>query len=220
MSFNKTLLVLALISGGVTAAPVITKVYIVVHDDESMHPTGALYRIGPEPGKREWIADIAADGTINPTHTCTGSEKLRVQPSQYGLQAIDDAIVCTENPRFRFFLPILASTAPFRTASGAAIAGNYAAAHMQFSAIAAQARANGEPENARIASDAAVQSAAKVLGDANLDKFIARDSTQNDALVLTPVGEKKLKQFQREAMIPATGKLDFATQKAMVGRVR
>jgi len=73
----------------------------------------------------------------------------------------------------------------------------------------------GEIVRARAAGEAAIVTTAVTLGDRNLDKYVVRDPAQDNALVFSPVGIRKLRELQRNSNLPETGKLDFLTQRRL-----
>lgn len=198
------------------ADKVLEKVQIVVKSSGKDVPTaGRLYKVLEGQSSREFVANVEADGTLDAPYTCKSPARIWAEPKRQDVTTEDEPRPCGGNMVFQFHLPMLAHSSAFSRGFELSSVGKPAAAQRVFSDVASRAAAAGDEKVAAAASNAAVAAAATVLGDQTLSRFVTRDVAQNKGLVLTKEGKDTLKEFQREAKIDVTGKLDFPTQRAM-----
>lgn len=203
-------------SAGAAADKVLEKVRIVVKSSGKDLPTaGRLYKVLEGQSSREFVANVEADGTLDAPYTCKSPARIWAEPKRQDVTTEDEPQPCGGKMVFQFHVPMLANSSAFSKGFELFSVGKPGEAQRVFSDVASRAFAAGDEKVGAAASNAAVASAATALGDKTLSKFVMRDIAQNQGLVLTQEGEDTLKQFQRDANIGVTGKLDFPTQKAM-----
>lgn len=207
---------LAICAAVPAADRVVDKVRIIVNSSGRILPTeGRLYRIMEGFSTREFVANVAADGKLDAPYTCKSPARIWAEPRRQDVTTEEEPRPCGGEMVFQFHVPLFAQTSDFSKGVELSSMGKTAAAQRVFSEAAVKAAARGDDKTAAAASNAAIAAAATALGDTTLSKLVTRDVAQNKSLVLTKAGKDTLKEFQSGAKLEATGKLDFATQKAM-----
>lgn len=220
----KPILILMFAAAGANATAadkLLEKVRIVVRSSGKEVPAeGRLYKVLEGQSNREFVANVNADGTLDAPYTCKSPVRIWAEPKRQDVTTEDEPRPCSGNMLFQFHVPLFAESPEFTKGFDLYTLGKPGAAQRVFSNVAARAANAGDDEVAAAASNAAVAAAATVLGDKTLSRLVTRDIAQNKGLVLTQQGKKTLKEFQREANIDVTGKLDFPTQKAMEKKMK
>ena len=215
----KTILLIVLAAICAHANPadkVLNRVRIVVKSSGHDLPTeGRLYKVLEGQNSREFIANVAADGTLDAPFKCKSPARIWAEPKRLDVTSAEEPQPCGGSMVFQFLVPMIAHTSSFAKGMEFSSAGKAGAAHRAFSEVAAAAVAQGDARAAAVASNAALATAATVLGDKNLSTMVAGGNAQNKGLVLTTQGKQAVMDYQRDAKINVTGKLDFPTQKAM-----
>jgi hypothetical protein len=174
---------------------------------------GRLYKVSQASPEREHIADIDEKGVPSPSVECDKTEKFLAEPEIALVSGDKRPKFCSEKLAFSYRISKLISY-DFSRAKQLASSGQFGTAHILFSNIYEASKTN-DPIEANLAQEGAVTTAAIVMGDPNLEKFVVRDPMQDYLLVLSPRGVKQVKMIQVGANLPATGMLDFFTQKAI-----
>ncbi len=191
----------------------VVEVSMRVRDLRGEYPTGGLlYRVID--GRRKHVANVDDKGKPDRKVECSLAEEFEAQAESPFDRAIDPIrLSCSTKLAFNFRRSIQAVNLP-------ELSSQYLYTHAGpssavFTSYSAQLFAKGEIDAATSLQEAAVAAAAVQLGDTKMEKYVGRDPSQGFKLVLTAEGVDALRTTQKQAGIPTTGKLDFATQKIL-----
>lgn len=176
---------------------------------------GALYKVSG--GARRHVADIADDGKTDNEVKCEQGDRFEAKAESYFDRPIAPVrIACGPILNFTFTRAILTSS-PEGLASPLTDVAVAPAVYSNYAAIFQKA---GQATAARTLNEAAIASAAKLLGDTRLDTLVGRDPLQNYLLVFNNDGVAALKAIQQSGKIKQTGQLDAATQSLLAGQAK
>lgn len=189
----------------------ITQVFLTVRQGQSNRPTaGLLYRVFAD--RREYVADIGADGKLSVPVKCTATDNFEAQSeSKLDLASTPARRPCGQPLAFAF-TRIWTVAYPADYQNPLANSGAAPKVFLTYSTVLEQA---GNPIGARPWKDAAVMAMANNLGDTKFDELVFRDASKGFELSFNSKGVAALKSKQIQFGIPPTGELDKATQDAV-----
>jgi hypothetical protein len=203
-----TAIVVLLVATGQVCAQTkteITRVSLSVLDGSAVkQSSGVLFQSFPE--RRQYLTDIAQDGTPNRHIKCGSSDSFEAQAeSKLDRPVTPIRVPCRATLVFSFKrVLIVTALDPVGERAAPKVYASYANVF----------EVAGKPAEADVLREAATMAVAHNLGDAKLDQYVFRDPTQGYELVFTHSGEAALKARQVKLGVHPTGVNDAETQNA------